>query len=555
MQGESPGMHLRDYVSVLRRHRLLILFATVLVLGTALLASLLQDPVYEARTRMLLQLSQSPFDPTPSPATGFVATEVQIITSAPVREAVAERIGVAPAVDVMPITGTAVVELRAESTDPARAALIANTYAESYISFRRDQAIESLLAASREIQVRADAIQSEIDDLSARMAALPPCTGTPPSPSCAERDTLQRERDLKLVHVNSFRAKVDQVGVDVALRDGGSQVISPAVASTDPVRPQPMRNGVLALGVGLVFGAGLAFLFDHLDDSIKSKEDFERTARDLDVLGIIPLITGWRKGEAFVVSQAEPSSPAAEAYRTLRTSIQFISVNRTVRTLQITSPAASEGKSTTTANLAVAMARAGRQVIVASCDLRRPRVHEFFGLSNSVGFTSVLLGEVPLSRAVQEVPNEPRLRLLSAGPLPPNPSELLSSPRAAEVLSALRENCDVLLVDCPPVLPVTDATVLASWVDATLLVVTSGSTTRKQLGRTVEMLRQVDAPLVGAVLNGVSTEMAYGYAEYYHRYEPLPANGGGNRNGNGAGTKRRPKTLPKPARSRGRERQ
>jgi Mrp family chromosome partitioning ATPase len=97
--------------------------------------------------------------------------------------------------------------------------------------------------------------------------------------------------------------------------------------------------------------------------------------------------------------------------------------------------------------------------------------------------------------------------------------------------------------------------VLASWVDATLLVVTSGSTTRKQLGRTVEMLRQVDAPLVGAVLNGVSTEMAYGYAEYYHRYEPLPANGGGNRNGNGAGTKRRPKTLPKPARSRGRERQ
>ena len=538
MQGESPGMHLRDYVSVLRRHRLLILFATVLVLGTALLASLLQDPVYEARTRMLLQLSQSPFDPTPSPATGFVATEVQIITSAPVREAVAERIGVAPAVDVMPITGTAVVELRAESTDPARAALIANTYAESYISFRRDQAIESLLAASREIQVRADAIQSEIDDLSARMAALPPCTGTPPSPSCAERDTLQRERDLKLVHVNSFRAKVDQVGVDVALRDGGSQVISPAVASTDPVRPQPMRNGVLALGVGLVFGAGLAFLFDHLDDSIKSKEDFERTARDLDVLGIIPLITGWRKGEAFVVSQAEPSSPAAEAYRTLRTSIQFISVNRTVRTLQITSPAASEGKSTTTANLAVAMARAGRQVIIASCDLRRPRVHDFFGLDNEVGFTSVLLGEVSLANALQPVPGVDRLQVLASGVLPPNPSELLSSRRATELLQALRADGTLVLVDSPPVLPVTDGLVVSKQVDATLLVAIAGGTTRKEAARAIELLHQVNAPLAGTILNGVTEEGRYGYSYGYYQSQ-LGMNGNGAANGSRARSRRK----------------
>jgi capsular exopolysaccharide synthesis family protein len=196
-----------------------------------------------------------------------------------------------------------------------------------------------------------------------------------------------------------------------------------------------------------------------------------------------------------------------------------------MRTLQVTSANAREGKTTTLANLAVALARSGQSVVVVCCDLRRPRVHEFFGLDNEIGFTSVLLGKVPLARAVQDVPAQTRLSLLASGPLPPNPSELLSSKRTVEVLGSLQAEFDIVLIDSPPVLPVTDALVLSGRVDATLLIGVAGATTRKEATRAVELLRQVDAPLVGSVLNGVDVEGGYGYNDQYYRYE----NPGGRR--------------------------
>jgi capsular exopolysaccharide synthesis family protein len=216
-----------------------------------------------------------------------------------------------------------------------------------------------------------------------------------------------------------------------------------------------------------------------------------------------------------VVSLADSRSPATEAYRTLRTSIQFLTLNGPLRALQITSPGAQEGKSTTIANLAVALAGMGQRVIVVCCDLRRPRIHEFFDLDNSVGLTSVLLGQEPLTVALQEVPGQPRLSLLASGPLPPNPADLLSSQPSGEVLTALQSHADIVLIDSPPVLPVTDSLILSSRVDATLLTCLAGVTTRKELGRAAELLRQVDAPLVGTILNGVSEGQPYGY---YYRY-------------------------------------
>jgi capsular exopolysaccharide synthesis family protein len=200
-------------------------------------------------------------------------------------------------------------------------------------------------------------------------------------------------------------------------------------------------------------------------------------------------------------------------------------LDRPMRTIQITSSNASEGKTTTLTNLGVVLARAGQRVILVCCDLRRPRLNTFFGLPNTVGFTSVLLGDTPLSAAMQQVPGEQRLLLLSSGPLPPNPSELLSSKRTTELLAALQANCDVVLIDSPPVLPVTDAAVLAGRVDATLLVATARTTTLRELTRAAEILRQVDAPLIGTVLNGITDEEGYGYSysyEYYRRNEPDP---------------------------------
>ena len=181
-----------------------------------------------------------------------------------------------------------------------------------------------------------------------------------------------------------------------------------------------------------------------------------------------------------------------------------------VATIQITSPVAGDGKTTTLANLGVAFARAGQQVALVCCDLRRPSLHEFFGLTNDVGFTSVLLGKVPLTAALQEVPEQDRLYVLASGPLPPNPSELLASRRAREVLASLRVEADIVLIDSPPVLPVSDALVIAGLVDLTVLVCAAGRTSAKEATRAIEALAQVDAALAGVILNGEGSESDYG---------------------------------------------
>jgi capsular exopolysaccharide synthesis family protein len=321
--------------------------------------------------------------------------------------------------------------------------------------------------------------------------------------------------------------KLQQVDSAEKLNGNAAAVIAPATRPNAPISPKPTRNVLLGLLLGLVLGIAAALLFEHLDDSIKTKDDIERSVPTLTVLGVIPLIPGWRnRSLPRVVAATEPTSPAAEAYRTLRTSIQFLGLDRSLKVLQVTSPIASEGKSTTLANLAVTLTQAGLRVVVVCCDLRRPRINEFFGLPNEVGFTSVLLGQVPLPNALQGVAGLPRLKVLSSGPLPPNPSELLSSRRTTDVLAQLGSQSDIVLVDCPPVLPVTDAAVLATKVDGTLVVASAGSTTYKDLARTVQLLGQVDAPVLGVVLNGGNTGTGYGYQYPYRQPTPAPTSNG-----------------------------
>ncbi len=490
---------LRDYLVVLRRRKGVIFAAVALTVLAALVVSFLQTPVYRGTAEILLQTrgTDSLFNNMPVrlvDPTRAVQTEIRILRSEPVRAAVREKLGSAPAVSANGVGQTDVIQVSAEHTQPGSAAEIANAYATSYIDFRRKQAVDDTLAASQEIQAKIADLQREIDQAPAD-----------------RRETLLEAQAV-------FSQKLDQLQVDSALKTGGAQLVTPAAVPSSPVKPRPLRNAMLALVLGLLLGVGLAFLVDYLDDSVKTKEDFNRVAPDVPVIGLIPALSSWRsKGDAVLVSVSDPTSAAAEAYRTLRTGVQFTRLDRPMRTLQVTSANATEGKTTTLANLAVALARAGERVVVVCCDLRRPRVHEFFGLTNEVGFTSVLLGKKPLSGALQEVPGQPRLQLLASGPLPPNPSELLSSKRTVEVLTSLQGDTDIVLLDCPPVLPVTDALVLSGRVDATLLVAVAGATARAEVARTVELLRQVDAPLVGAVLNGVTDEGSYGYGYQYRR--------------------------------------
>lgn len=213
-----------------------------------------------------------------------------------------------------------------------------------------------------------------------------------------------------------------------------------------------------------------------------------------------------------LITLTNPRSPVAEAYRSLRTNLEFASLDRPLRSLVVTSPGPEEGKSTALANLAVVTAEANRQVILVDCDLRRPRQHEVFGLPNDQGLTNMVVDEKALEKPpFQEVGVE-GLRVLTSGPLPPNPAELLASRRMDDILRVLVEQADLVLFDVPPVIAVTDAAILASKVDGTLLLIGVGSTRREHAQRAKEVLERVNARLVGAVLMGVP------FDESLHRY-------------------------------------
>lgn len=496
----------------------------VLGLVVALALSFVQSTKYSATAQVLLQSTSS----TPSLVPGAasqgaitptdVATEVALVTSAEVTGAVARslHVSVPPKVTVSEDGTTNIIDIVASAPSPARAAAVANAYADAYVGVRRAQTLSSLLALDTQIQSKIKGLQAAIDN---------------PSTTSPVRTALATQ-------LAAFQAQLNEFQITSALDNTGPVISSPATAPRAPSSPRPKRNAVIGLVVGLLVGVGLAFLVDHLDDTIKTRDDLAELLPGLPVLGIIPAVGDWKdEATALLVSMERPRSQESEAYRTLRTSVQFAGIDRTVEVLLVTSASAAEGKTTTLANMAVAMAQAGLRVIVACCDLRRPRLHEFFGLSNEVGLTSVLLGESSLSSALQRVPDVEGLWLLASGALPPNPADLLSSPRMAEVLGAMRARCDLVLLDSPPVLPVTDAVVLCEQADALLLVTSARSSTRRNVGRAVEVLSQVNAPLMGTVLNGVTGEGIYGYGGYGYRYGY--AYGGARANGlaaNGSAT-------------------
>lgn len=211
-----------------------------------------------------------------------------------------------------------------------------------------------------------------------------------------------------------------------------------------------------------------------------------------------------------LVTLRDPSSMAAEAYRTLRTNIQFSSLDKPIQTLLATSTAPDEGKSTTLANLAVTIAQAEQRVILVDCDLRRPSVHTLFGLPNEQGLTSAILaqGDAPLPLQATSVPG---LSVLTSGPLPPRPADLLGSRRMEQIIEQLRNAADIVLFDTPPVVAVTDAAVLATRVDGVLLVLQAGQTRRDRAREARQKLEKVKANIIGVVLNNAKLEAGYGY--------------------------------------------
>jgi polysaccharide biosynthesis transport protein len=519
----SADPDLRHYLRVVRRRKWVVVLATAVVVATAVAASSAQTPVYQASTQLLITPTVSTASVlnqtgvAASPSIQDVQTQMQIITSRPVQDIVRSALGAAPPVSVSEVGQTTVVEVRASSTIAGQAAEVANAYANGYLRSQRTQSLNNLQAAGSQIQSKIDALQKQIDAISAQVSAA---SGTQ---QVAVLSNLGSQRDSLVAQQALFKQQLAQLQLNASVATSGGQIVTPAVTPTSPSSPRPKRTAVLALVVGLLFGIGVCFVLDYVDDSVRSREDADRAAHGLPDLGLIPRIAGWKSTDRpRVISIEEPKSAAAEAYRTLRTSIQFVALDHPLRIIQVTSAGAEEGKTTTVANVAVALASTGDRVCMCCCDLRRPRIHDLFGLENKVGFTSVILGQVPASAAIQRVVGVENLSLLASGPLPPNPSELLASDRASEVIRSLAAMYDIVILDSPPVLPVTDAAIISAVADGTILVINMGESTRRDIGRAVEILRQVHATLIGTALNGVSEDTAdgyYRYSGYYHASE------------------------------------
>jgi len=307
-------------------------------------------------------------------------------------------------------------------------------------------------------------------------------------------------------------------------------IIDAASFSDAPVSPQPLRNLALAAALGLILGIGAAVVRELLDTTIKTAEDLAE-AIDASLMGAIDFDPTTPRRP--LVTALSPHASRVEAFRVLRTNMQFVGVDRSSKVFVVSSSLPEEGKTTTAANLAITLSQGGHRTALVECDLRRPRVASILEAESAVGVTTVLVGRLTLDQAMQ-THEATGLDVLTSGAIPPNPSELLQSKAMASLLTELRSRYDMVIIDAPPLLPVTDATLLAAQADGTLLVVRHGRTTKEQLAHAVDRLAQVDAPVVGVVLNMVRNHRGrsgYGYGYGYAQgYQPdTPSDAGGRR--------------------------
>jgi polysaccharide biosynthesis transport protein len=513
-------MELRDYVRLLWRWLWLILLGVFVALGATLLALRGEPPQYEARAALLVGQALRQQQPTGTDINlerDLARTYSQIASRRPVREATMQALGMdwLPEYTVRPVPNTQLIEILVIDSDPVRVAAVANELANQLI-------LQTPANTGPEEAQRQGFVRQQLDDLEASISATK-----------AEIARLQearagmfsaREIADTQTQITALEQKLrsDQASYGQLLTYMGQgalnvlSLIEPAQIPTDPTGPSKMRTLLMAGSVGLVLALATAFLLDYLDDTVKTPEDVER-AMGLTTLAGISGVPGDKPRDRLITIR-HPRSPVSEAYRALRTNLQFSSLDKPLRTLVVTSPNPQEGKSTTAANLAVVMAQTGRKVILVDADLRRPLQHRIFGVKNDHGLTDVLLSADLVVDKHLKPTEVDDLHLLNTGPLPPNPSELLGSQRMAALIDQLTEEADMVLFDSPPTLAVTDASVLAAQVDGVLLVVEAGRTRRTLARQTAERMRQVGASLVGAAINRVQPGRGGYYYSYYYYY-------------------------------------
>jgi capsular exopolysaccharide synthesis family protein len=498
-------VNIREFMSKVGRHKWLILVVAASVTFLAAIYSYARPSVYQSSALFLVRptlvqpLQANPFD------TVNMATEMQLVTSAPVADIARGTIGgsLQDALDGVSVSNpntSQILDISYSAHTPQAAEAGAQAFAEAYQTFKHDQALSTIATYSKGIQDQIASITADITDLDKQIA-----DSIPGSPD--EQALLELRNNKESTRLN-LENQLSQV---VTLSSDPGSVVEPAQRPTSPVSPKHKLDLALGLLLGLVLGVVLASLRDQARDRIQAPPLVAKSL-DAPILGSIPRSHRLLVGSAHLASVDEPHGQAAEAYRTLRTNLLAVCRESKAKTVLITSARQGEGKTSTAANLAVALAQAGRSVVLISADLRNPRVHAVFGIGNEQGLGQVLEGTLPLDEAIVET-DLPDLRILPSGPVDAvdEPVELLQSDRMGEVL---QECCrsDFVIIDGPPIFPVADSLVLADLVDGVLFVTDAQSSTQASVAQSRRQIHQVGGRILGGILNRVPTSWgANGY--------------------------------------------
>lgn len=537
-------MELRRYWIILRKWYWLMMLGLLLSAGTSYFVSKSMTPIYAAT--MTLQVNQTQQIGIPGyddllASEGLTRTYTELIRQRPVLDSVIQELGlnqtydsVAQQVTVRGIRDTQLIQVTVKRPDPQQAADVANKIGEVFITQMTESQGGQLLATHAGLRQQIASVESEISATAAEIERLRTgVDGRPPDTRAIEQASLQSMlTQYQLAYSQLVKSEQDLALAEVRAV-GGLRIAVPAVAPRAPAEPRVQYNTLIAAILGLVIATGAALLLEYLDDTIKTAEGLE-SASGLPTLGIVGMIalhgaaSGAKRSTGasnkhdghnpFLIA-SDPRLHAGESYRTLRTNLQFATISRPFKTMAVTSAGPDEGKTFTLANLAVTLAQADKRVLIVDSDLRRPYLHKVFQVPNKVGLTNLLVADDQSDPGpyIQDAGSN-NLRILASGPLPPNPTELLSSPQMVSVFNALKQEADVVLFDTPPVFGMADAVIISALTDVALLVVDAGRNRTEAIARLKDLMDRSGVTLVGSVLNRFRADANAYYYRHYYRY-------------------------------------
>lgn len=518
-------MELRHYASIVLKWWWLILLTTLLAAGGAYYVNRNALPIYRASTTLTIDRGG---DPREDPyyvirtSEALASTYLVQIKAPVILEEVRTRLGLEMSANaikgmltVSQIEDTQLINIAAQGYDPALVKALVETTAQVFIEHQTEEQEARYQTRLTDIQTQAAALEQSLEETQKSITGM----GDPdalPDYARLELAQLQTQRTNQQTRLSVLLQSAEELRLSMARYTTRISVFEPAELPTVPIGPQKLRSILLAAAVGLMIGVGLAFLIEYVDDTVRTPDDVKRVL-PLSVLGIVPYL-GKNGAQTGVVVAQHPLRPIAEAFRNLRTSIQFTNLDEPPRTLLVTSPQPTDGKSFTATNLAAVIAQGGKSVILVDADLRHPTQHYTFNLPLEPGLTEALLSVADRPRALRQTEVE-SMRVITVGSRAPDSTELLASQTFKRYIAELREQADVVIMDSPPVLAVSDAAVLSTLVDGVVLVMDAGKTRTPAAVQAAERLASVGGVILGVVLNRVKARSGgYYYYYYYHDY-------------------------------------